>query len=132
MGKEGIAALNLGLPIIYLYLALGLMISVGGSAIAGMAFGAGDMRRTKGTFNQTIVTTSIISVLLTAVLIICFEPVKSLLNVNAETSEYFSDYYKILLFELPVMVINSSLGMFIRGEGNPQFFMKSNILNVSF
>ena len=28
VGKEGLAAVNLGLPIVYLYLALGLMISV--------------------------------------------------------------------------------------------------------
>ena len=37
VGKEGLAAVNLGLPIVYLYLALGLMISVGGVVIAGMA-----------------------------------------------------------------------------------------------
>lgn len=44
VGKEGLAAVNLGLPIVYLYLALGLMISVGGVVIAGMALGSGDNR----------------------------------------------------------------------------------------
>lgn len=130
VGEEAIAALNLGLPIIYLYLALGLMISVGGSAIAGMAFGAGDTRKAKGVFNQTTITAVLISVVLTVVLMLCFDPVMKLLRVNEQTSGYFSDYFRILLFELPIMVINSSLGMFIRGEGNPQFFMKTNIFNV--
>lgn len=130
VATKGIAALNLGLPIIYLYLALGLMISVGGSAIAGMAFGAGDTNKAKSAFNQTILTSTLITVLLTVVLFAFFKPVMNLLRVNDETSKYFSDYFKIILFELPVMVINSSLGMFIRGEGNPQFFMKSNIFNV--
>ena len=41
VGKEGIAAVNLGLPIIYLYLGVGLMVSIGGVAIAGMALGSG-------------------------------------------------------------------------------------------
>ncbi len=41
VGKEGIAAVNLGLPIVYLYLGVGLMISIGGVAMAGMALGAG-------------------------------------------------------------------------------------------
>ena len=31
VGKEGIAAVNLGLPIVYLYLGVGLMISIGGA-----------------------------------------------------------------------------------------------------
>lgn len=35
-----------------------------------------------------------------------------------------------MLVQLPVMVINSSYGMFIRGEGKPQYFMQVNILNV--
>lgn len=30
VGMEGLAAVNLGLPIIYLFLAVGLMVSVGG------------------------------------------------------------------------------------------------------
>ena len=29
IGKDGIAAVNLGLPVIYLFLAIGLMVSVG-------------------------------------------------------------------------------------------------------
>ena len=41
VGKEAIAAVNLGLPIVYLYLGVGLMVSIGGVAIAGMALGAG-------------------------------------------------------------------------------------------
>jgi Na+-driven multidrug efflux pump len=35
-----------------------------------------------------------------------------------------------MLWELPVMVIIASFGMFIRAEGKPQFFMMVNILNV--
>lgn len=35
-----------------------------------------------------------------------------------------------MLFQLPIMVVNASFGMFIRGEGKPQFFMIVNILNV--
>ena len=36
VGMEGLAAVNLGLPIIYLFLAVGLMVSVGGAAMAGV------------------------------------------------------------------------------------------------
>ena len=45
VGKEGVAAVNLGLPIVYLFLGMGLMLSVGGMAIAGMALGADDRRK---------------------------------------------------------------------------------------
>ncbi|MDD2971970.1 MAG: MATE family efflux transporter [Lachnospiraceae bacterium] len=130
IGKEAIAAVNMGLPIIYLYLALGLMLSVGGIAIAGMALGGNRIEECNNVFNQTMVTTTAISIVLSMVVFLFFSQVMDLLHVNSQVEDYFKRYYMILLWELPIMVINSSFGMFIRGEGNPQFFMKVNILNV--
>ena len=54
VGKEAIAAVNLGLPIVYLYLGVGLMVSIGGVAIAGMALGAGERETGNQVFRQTI------------------------------------------------------------------------------
>ncbi len=36
----------------------------------------------------------------------------------------------MILLQLPIMVINSSFSMFIRGEGNPNYFMKVTILTL--
>lgn len=130
VGKEGMAAVNLGLPIVYLYLAIGLMISVGGVAIAGMALGAGESTKCNDVFNQTMVTTVIVSFILSIVVFLGFEPMLHILKADGLVGAYFKEYYQIMLLELPIMVINSSFGMFIRGEGKPEFFMKVNIINV--
>ncbi len=63
IGADGIAAVNLGLPIIYLFLSIGLMVSVGGAAIAGMTFGGGNLSACSQVFRQTIATTVLFSVL---------------------------------------------------------------------
>lgn len=130
VGKEGIAAINLGLPIVYLYLGLGLMISVGGSVIAGMALGAGDKDKCNAVFNQTMITTVVVSIAISFVVLFFFHPLLNMLHVNEQVADYFYGYYTIMLVELPIMVINNAFGMFIRGEGNPQFFMKISVLNV--
>lgn len=130
VGTEGIAAINLGLPIIYLYLAVGLMISVGGVAIAGISLGEGDRKKCNHVFNQTLCTTTVVSWLLSIFVWVCFDSMLNILNADTQVAVYFKKYYIIMLFQLPIMVINASLGMFIRSEGNPQYFMKVNILNV--
>jgi len=130
VGKEGLAAVNLGLPIIYLYLAVGLMVSVGGVAIAGMALGGGDLKKCGSVFNQTMSTAVIVSVLLSVIMWFCLNPMLRILHADAQVAGFFRDYYGIMLLQLPLMVINSSFGMFIRGEGNPQYFMQVNIMNV--
>lgn len=130
IGEAGIAAVNLGLPVIYLFLSVGLMVSVGGVAIAGMLFGAGNMTECSQVFRQTIATTTIFSVLTGLLVALFFEPMLDILGAEGQVREYFKTYYGILLLELVVMVVNSSLGMFIRGEGSPQYYMKVNIVSV--
>lgn len=130
VGKEGLAAVNLGLPIIYLYLAMGLMISVGGVAIAGMALGDKNIEKCNRVFNQTICTVMVSTIVLSIIVLLLLNPMLSFLNVNLQVAKFFIDYYGIMLLELPIMVINASFGMFIRSEGKPQYFMQINILNV--
>lgn len=108
VGKEGIAAVNLGLPMIYLYLGVGLMISIGGVAVAGMALGSGDTDFANQVFRQTITTTVIVSGLISIILVFCFSPMLSVLRADEITKGYFREYYRIMLLELPVMVVNSS------------------------
>lgn len=130
VGKEGLAAVNLGLPIVYLYLAVGLMVSVGGVAIAGMVLGGGNIKNCNSVFNQTMCTAMIATVLLSVIMWLCLYPMLHILNADVQVAGFFKDYYGIMLLELPIMVINASFGMFIRGEGKPQYFMQVNILNV--
>lgn len=130
VGKEGIAAINLGLPIVYLYLGLGLMVSVGGSVLAGMALGAGDKDKSNAVFNQTMLTSVIFSFAVSLVLMWFLKPIVNTLHVNEQVADYFLKYYTVMLAELPIMVINNGFGMFIRAEGNPQFFMKVSAFNV--
>ncbi len=130
VGAAGIAAVNLGLPIIYLFLSIGLMVSVGGAALAQMEFGAGNRTACSQSFRQTVATTVMFSVVTGIAVALLFEPILDVLGAQGQVRAYFKLYYGILLPELIVMVVNSCLGMFIRGEGNPQFIMKVNVLSV--
>ena len=99
VGKEGIAAVNLGLPIIYLYLGVGLMVSIGGVAISGMALGSGDQKNSNRVFRQTIMTTAVFSILISFIMLFCFQPMLSVLHADRQVILYFREYYQIMLLE---------------------------------
>lgn len=130
ISSDGLAAVNLGLPIVYLFLAIGLMISVGGRAISGIAFGAGDKSKAKNVFNQTIATTFIASILTGIVVALIFSPMIKFLGATGKVASLAKDYYLIMLFEYPLMVLNTSFGMFIRCDGKPQKYMQISVINV--
>ena len=130
IGKEGIAAVNLGLPILYVYLAIGIMVAVGGMAIAGMALGAGNLNRCNSVFNQTIVSVAAVSVLLSIIVFLLFRPITNVIGISPEVAVLFRKYYSVMIIAYPVMLVNSAMGMFIRGEGKPQVFMMISIITV--
>lgn len=131
VGKEGIAAVNLGLPVIYLYLGVGLMVSIGGASMAGMALGLGDRHGCNQVFRQTVAVTAVLSAVISFCFFLCFGPMLTFLGAEGRVAEHFQEYYRVMLLELPVMVVNSALGMFIRGEGNPTFYMKVTAVNAA-
>lgn len=130
VGKEGLAAINLGLPILFLYLGIGIMLGVGGIAIAGMLFGRNEIEESNNIFNQTIFTTIVASGILS--LIMFFLVIQFGNKFDFRLSNYFKEYYLIMLIAYPVMILNTCFGMFIRGEGKPEYFMFVNIIVLLF
>lgn len=56
VGEEALAAINLGLPILYFYLGVGLCVGVGGSVICGRLLGAKERQKASEVFSQSMVT----------------------------------------------------------------------------
>ncbi len=130
VGKDALAAVNLGLPIVYLMLSCGLMVGVGGSVIAGILNGGGQKEKCRQVFNQTAATAFLVSATVSLLLWIFFEAVKRFLGVNEGLVFYFTEYYRVMLFYYPVMVLNSVFSMFIRAEGKPQYGMAVTVIGV--
>ena len=127
VGEEALAAINLGLPILYLYLGVGLCIGVGGSVISGRLLGANKRKRSSEVFSQTITTTAFVCVAISMLVFMLFTPILKVLRADGNLAGYFTEYYRIMLFTYPLMVIGTIFGMFIRTDGKPQVCMLVSI-----
>ena len=123
VGENALAAINLGLPILYFYLGVGLCVGVGGSVICGRLLGAKERQKASEVFSQTIVTAGIVCALLSLIAFALLKPILGVLGADESLSGYFTDYYRIMLFNYPLMVTGTVLGMFIRVDGKPQVCM---------
>ena len=134
VGEEALAAINLGLPILYFYLGIGLCVGVGGTVISGRLLGAKEKQKASEVFTQTIVTATIVCVFTSIVVWLLFPFVLTVLRADGNVTLYFTQYYRIMLLNYPLTVMGSILGMFIRVDGKPQVCMLvsigSCVLNV--
>lgn len=129
VGENALAAINLGLPILYFYLGVGLCVGVGGTVICGRLLGARDKNKADQVFSQTLVTAGVICTLTSLVVCLLFSPILKVLRADGELSVFFTQYYRIMLFTYPLMVIGTILGMFIRVDGKPQICMLVSMIS---
>ena len=118
VGDNALAAINLGLPILYVYLGAGFCVGVGGSVISGRLLGAKKRQKASEVFAQTMVTAVVIGVILSLAVFVLFTPILGFLRADGELSGYF----RIMLFTYPLMVLGTILGMFIWVNGKPQLW----------
>ncbi len=130
IGKEGIAAVNLGLPIVYLFLGVGIMFGVGGISIAGRELGAQNLKKCNEVFNQTYLSAIIITAVLSIIIFVLIHPIISASGIDPQVASCFLKYYSIMILAYPIMIANNTFGMFVRGEGKPQLFMMINMVTV--
>lgn len=123
VGDNALAAINLGLPILYFYLGSGLCVGVGGSVISGRLLGAKEEKKASEVFSQTMATAIIVCGIISLVVFVLFAPILGILRADGELADYFTAYYRIMLFTYPLMVLGTILGMFVRVDGKPQICM---------
>ena len=123
VGQEALGAINLGLPILYFFLGTGLCVGVGGSVISGRLLGSKERSKSSEVFSQTVATAIIVCVIISIAACMLFSPILLVLKADGDLSVYFTEYYKIMLFSYPLMVLGTIFGMFIRADGKPQICM---------
>lgn len=116
VGENALAAINLGLPVLYFYLGVGLCVGVGGSVISGRLLGAKDKQKASEVLSQTMVMSICVCIVISCLAFVLFTPILRILRADAGLSDYFTEYYMIMLFTYPLMVAGTVLGMFIRVE----------------
>lgn len=128
VGENALAAINIGLPVLYIYLGVGLCIGVGGSVICGRLLGSGNQKKASEVLSQTHITALAVSIATSVLFLLLFTPILKVLHADGELIGYFTDYYRIMLFAYPLMIISTILGMFVRADGKPQFCMIASII----
>ncbi len=98
VGENALEAINLGLPILYFYLGVGLCVGVGGTVICGRLLGAKEKHKASEVFSQTVVTAAVLCILTSVAVFLLFSPILKVLRADGELSDFFTQYYRIMLF----------------------------------
>ncbi len=117
VGDLAIATVNLYLPILYLFIALGVMLGTGANAVIVKFVGEGKLKEAGKAFSNTLLFTLIIAIVLTVICLVFAEPIMRLCGATSGNIGYLRPYYMIMTTFSIAIMLQSLLGILIIGEG---------------
>lgn len=134
IGNDGLAALNISIPVYNIFSATGLIFGVGGATALAINIG----RKKYNVLNE-IFTTSIVLALLVGIIFSVFgsfylNKIAIILGSSNELLPLVMDYLKVILFSSIIYILSNCLNVFVRNDHDPKVAMwaiiVTNIINI--
>ena len=123
LGADGLAALNLAIPIFGLINGLGILLGIGGATRYSICRYQGDADRANRTFTLALLTGLALGAALALLGDFCARPVALLLGANTDTLPLCTVYLRTVLLFSPCFLLNHIMVCFVRNDGNPKLAM---------
>lgn len=134
LGSQGLAALNISIPIINVFNGLGLLFGIGGSTLLSINRGRGDHKGTNDIFSKSMIMAFIAGIILTLVRVFFLDKLVWFLGASEDTFQMSKDYLGVLMGFSVMFLLNSALTVFVRNDGSPRLAMTGmlvgSVLNV--
>ncbi len=127
LGADGLAALNLAIPVYSFINGSGLMIGMGGGIKYSIAKSQGAAQRADQTFTNSAVLTAVIAACFFLTGLLASGPLAFLLGADGTVYEMTRTYLQVILLFAPMFMTNNLLLCFIRNDGAPQLSMAAMI-----
>lgn len=130
VGSNGIAAVNICIPMLMIFTGVGLMTGVGCSVMASIHLSKGKKMQARASITHALLTVSIISILADIVVSVFPEAVGYALGSSQHLLPYVVDYL-VWFFPSVVFTLWESISLFaLRLDGAPKLAMWCNVIGA--
>lgn len=123
VGDNGLAGVNIAVPIYSVILAFSLWIGMGGATLYSIALGQNNLQRAKSIFTHAMIITVVVTGIIIGVCLVFEEPLAYLFGANDAIITYVLDYLHVILVFGIFFVLENILSIFVRNDGNPTLAM---------
>lgn len=127
LGANGLAALNLAIPVYSLIHGSGLMLGMGGATRYSIDKGQGETEKANITFTNTIYLAVVLAIVFLLAGMALSQPITTFLGADQEVFAMTNTYIQVILLFSPAFLMNDILICFVRNEGNPKLSMLAMI-----
>lgn len=120
VGELAMSAVNLAMPFTSLIFMIGILLATGTSTLISVALGKKELERARDYFNQNLVVTGVVSLVLTAVVLMNLESVALFLGATEHTLSYVKEYVGTIAVFAIFFTVSYNLEVQVKANGAPQ------------
>ena len=123
MGKTGVAALNLAMPVYNFIHGIGLLLAIGGATKATVFRSRNEKAEADAVFTNTCMLGAAFCLLFVSAGVFFSRPITRLFGAEGEAFEMAHTYLRVMLLFSPAFIFNDIVVCFVRNDGSPQLSM---------
>ena len=128
LGTNGLAALNLAVPVYNFIHGTGLMLGMGGATKFSVYRGQGNGKGADRVYTNTVYLGILFSILFVLPGLLCSEKLALLLGADSAVLAMTDTYLRWLLLFAPAFLFNDIFQCFVRNDGGPQLAMTAMLI----
>lgn len=128
LGTNGLAALNLALPLYSFMDGCGLMIGMGGGTKYSIQKSSGSHTAANRIFTNAVFLSAIFSTCFMIINVLFLDNILSAFGAKEGVLELSKTYLSVILLFAPAFLLNYMLLAFVRNDGDPQLSMAAMII----
>ena len=130
VGDYGLAVITLSIPVQNMILALGLLIGMGGNALAAIQLGKGQIDKVELTLGNSFALMIVASILIAICGWIFIDPLLTLIGTTPDLWQPTKEFVLILLTFSVCVTVGFGLYNFLRTAGKPNLALASSAFSV--
>ncbi|NDL66447.1 MATE family efflux transporter [Anaerotalea alkaliphila] len=130
IGAIGIGAIALGMPIMTFMMALGMLIGIGGGALASIRLGEGNPKESEHILGNSATAIVLLTAAAAVLFLLFLDPLLRMFGASDEILPYSKDYLRIILAGSVFGSLTMAMNNFIRVDGRPKTAMLTMALGA--
>lgn len=134
VGSDGLAALNIAIPIFNVMNSIGMLLGVGGATSMSILKGQGEEEKAKNFFGLSCIVGLILAVIFPILSVFLIDDIIRLLGADQQIFELTKEYLQPLMYFCGIYIFNYLLQVYVRNDNDPKLPMftgvVSGVLNI--
>ena len=119
VGSHALGAVNLSMPFVSLIFTIGILLATGTSTVLSLSLGQGDEEKARNYFNQNLAVVIVLSLVLTAVVLLNLERVALFLGATGDLLPLVKEYVGIIACFSVFFTVSYNLEIQVKADGAP-------------